>query len=156
MEPFEYARPNTRQEEIGLLGANWNDAAVLAGGTDLISLMKEYVVTPKRVVNIKSIAELGGIHPATEGLTIGALATIEELLENAAIRAEYPALTQAAEGITSSQIRSMGTVGGDLCQRPRCWYFRNGFGLLAKDETGGRLCLTAKIVITRSWGMTAR
>lgn len=139
MEPFEYARPNTRQEAIGLLGANWNDAAVLAGGTDLISLMKEYVVTPKRVVNIKSIAELGGIHPAAEGLTIGALATIEELLENAAIRAEYPALTQAAEGITSPQIRSMGTVGGDLCQRPRCWYFRNGFGLLAKDETGRSL-----------------
>src|SRR6266852_4717647 len=133
MEPFEYARPNTRQEAIGLLGANWNDAAVLAGGTDLLSLMKEYVVTPKRVVNIKSIAELGGIHPATEGLTIGALATIEELLENATIRAEYPALTQAAEGITSPQIRSMGTVGGDLCQRPRCWYFRNGFGLLARQ-----------------------
>ncbi len=57
MEPFEYARPNTRQEAIGLLGANWNDAAVLAGGTDLISLMKEYVVTPKRIVNINRNTE---------------------------------------------------------------------------------------------------
>jgi len=136
MEPFEYAHPNSQQEAIGLLGSNWSDAAVLAGGTDLISLMKDYVVTPKRVVNIKNVSELTGIHAGAEGVVIGALVTMDELLENAAIQAEFATLTQAARGIASLQIRSMGTVGGDLCQRPRCWYFRNGFGLLAKDENG--------------------
>jgi xanthine dehydrogenase YagS FAD-binding subunit len=139
MERFEYADPNTKQEAIGLLGSNWNDAAVLAGGTDLLSLMKEYVVTPKRVVNIKNVEGLNGIHSNAEGVTIGALVTMEELLEDKTIRSDFPALTHAAEGITSPQIRAMGTVGGDLCQRPRCWYFRNGYGLLAKDESGKSL-----------------
>jgi xanthine dehydrogenase YagS FAD-binding subunit len=111
----------------------------LAGGTDLISLMKEYVVTPKRVVNIKNVEGLNGIHSNAEGVSIGALVTMDELLENSTIRTEFPALTHAAQGITSPQIRAMGTVGGDLCQRPRCWYFRNGYGLLAKDENGKSL-----------------
>ncbi len=119
-----------------MLGAKWSDAAVLAGGTDLISLMKQYVVSPKRVVNIKGIAEWSGVRSGSDGVTIGALTTVEELLENSTIRSDYPSLAHAAEGITSPQIRSMGTVGGDLCQRPRCWYFRNGFGLLAKGENG--------------------
>jgi len=139
MEAFEYAHPTTQHEAIGLLGSSWNDAAVLAGGTDLISLMKEYVVTPKRVVNIKNVEGLKGIHSDAEGVRIGALVTMDELLEDATIRSEFPALTQAAGGISSPQIRSMGTVGGDLCQRPRCWYFRNGYGLLARDERGKSL-----------------
>ena len=84
MERFEYAHPSTKQEVLRLLVSNWNDAAVLAGGTDLLSLMKEYVVTPKRVVNIKSVAGLNGIHSAAEGVTIGALVTMEELLEKVA------------------------------------------------------------------------
>ena len=139
MEAFEYAHPTTQHEAIGLLGSSWNDAAVLAGGTDLISLMKEYVVTPKRVVNIKNVEGLKGIHSDAEGVRIGALVTMDELLDDATIRSEFPALTQAAGGISSPQIRSMGTVGGDLCQRPRCWYFRNGYGLLARDEGGKSL-----------------
>ncbi|PYT80682.1 MAG: molybdopterin dehydrogenase [Acidobacteria bacterium] len=139
MERFEYAHPTTQHEAIGLLGSSWNDAAVLAGGTDLISLMKEYVVTPKRVVNIKNVEGLDGIHSNAEGVTIGALVTMDELLADKTIRSEFPALVHAAEGITSPQIRAMGTVGGDLCQRPRCWYFRNGYGLLAMDESGHSL-----------------
>lgn len=139
MERFEYAHPSTKQEAIGLLGSNWNDAAVLAGGTDLLSLMKEYIVSPKRVVNIKNVEGLNGIHSNAEGVTVGALVTMDELLEDKTIRTDFPALTHAAEGITSPQIRAMGTVGGDLCQRPRCWYFRNGYGLLAKDENGRSL-----------------
>ena len=72
-------------------------------------------------------------------LRIGATATLEELAENGAVRSEYPSLVQAALGVTSPQIRNMGTVGGDLCQRPRCWYFRQGFGLLGKDKDGTSL-----------------
>ncbi|MBM3815072.1 MAG: molybdopterin dehydrogenase [Acidimicrobiia bacterium] len=134
MQAFEYANPTTLKEALGLLGASFNDAAVLAGGTDLLSLMKDHIESPKRVVNIKAIKELGGISKTAAGLRIGATATIDELMGNAAVRAEYPALAAAARGITSPQIRNMGTVGGDLCQRPRCWYYRNGFGLLAQKD----------------------
>jgi xanthine dehydrogenase YagS FAD-binding subunit len=139
MQPFEYANPSTVQEAVGLLGSRWGEAEVLAGGTDLISLMKEYLVTPKRVVNIKSIKELGGIQDSKGSLRIGAAVTIDELLENANVRKNFPSLTEAARGIASPQIRNMGTVGGDLCQRPRCWYFRGGHGLLGNDKDGKSL-----------------
>lgn len=134
MQSFEYASPKTLQEALSLLGSSWADANVLAGGTDLISLMKEYIHTPKRVVNIKDIPELHGIQKTAAGLRIGAAVTLTELLANADVRAQYPSLIQAAQGVHSMQIRNMGTVGGDLCQRPRCWYFRNGFGLLAMKD----------------------
>lgn len=134
MQPFEYANPKTVKEAVGLLGSTWADAAVLAGGTDLLSLMKDYVMSPKRVVNIKGIVELKGITKTAAGLRIGAAATVDELLSSPLVRASYPSLTEAARGITSPQIRNMGTVGGDLCQRPRCWYYRQGFGLLAMQN----------------------
>lgn len=139
MEAFAYAHPATKQEVFGLLGTSWEDAAVLAGGTDIISLMKEHVVIPKRVVSIRGIKEWNGVRQTPAGLHIGALVTFEELSENAMVRRQYPALTHAVEGITSPQMRNMGTVAGDLCQRPRCWYFRNGFGLLARDSQGNSL-----------------
>jgi xanthine dehydrogenase YagS FAD-binding subunit len=134
MQAFEYANPTTLQEALGLLGSKWGETGVLAGGTDLISLMKEYLETPKRVVNIKGIKELGGIQTSKAGLRIGSTVTLEELIENADVRKNFPALTEAARGVASPQIRNMGTVAGDLCQRPRCWYFRQGFGLLGMKD----------------------
>ena len=134
MQAFEYASPATVQEAVALLGSKWGEADVLAGGTDLISLMKDYVHTPKRVVNIKGLKELEGISKSPAGLRIGALATIEDLVASADVRTEYPSLHQAARGIPSPQIRNMGTAGGDLCQRPHCWYFRQGFGLFAMKD----------------------
>ncbi|HEX2713696.1 MAG TPA: FAD binding domain-containing protein [Candidatus Acidoferrales bacterium] len=139
MQAFEYAHPNTVQEAVALLGTAWGYSEVLAGGTDLLSLLKDYVVTPRRVVNIKGIRALEGIHSTAEGLQIGATVTFEELQEDRTVGEEFPALAQAAAGVSSPQIRNMGTVGGDLCQRPRCWYFRSGFGLLAKGENGASL-----------------
>src|SRR6266851_4738047 len=136
MQAFEYANPATLQEALGMLGNKWGESNVLAGGTDLISLMKEYIETPKRLISIKGIKELGGIQSSKTGLRIGSAVTLEELAENAEVRKSFPALAEAARGVASPQIRNMGTVGGDLCQRPRCWYFRQGFGLLAmKDGT---------------------
>lgn len=139
MQSFEYANPATLKEVFAALGNSWDDAAVLAGGTDLLSLMKDYVHSPKRVVNIKGIKELGGIARKGGNVRIGATVTLDELASNAVIRASYPALTQAALGVTSPQLRNMGTVAGDLCQRPRCWYYRRGFGLLAKGPNGEAL-----------------
>lgn len=91
------------------------------------------------MVDIKGIRELGGIRKISTGLRLGALVTFDELAESTAVRAEYPALTAAARGVASPQIRNVGTVGGDLCQRPRCWYFRLGYGLLARDKEGKSL-----------------
>ncbi len=133
MRAFEYASPETREDAVKLLSSEAGKTAILAGGTDLISLMKDEVVTPGRVVNIKSVEGLGGIsYDAGSGLRIGALLTLDELEADSRIRSDYPSLQQAVDGVRSAQIRSMGTVGGDLCQRPRCWYYRHGFGLLAK------------------------
>jgi len=134
MNSFEYANPATVQEAVGLLGAKWGQADVLAGGTDLISLMKDHLHEPKRVVNIKNIKELEGISKTAAGLRIGALVTMDELAKNADVAASFKALSDAAAGIPSPQIRHMGTVGGDLCQRPRCWYYRQGMGLLAMKD----------------------
>jgi len=139
MQAFEYANPTTVHEAVGMLGARWGEVDVLAGGADLLSLMKENIEKPRRLVNIKNIKELGGIQRRGPLVRIGATVTLDELAENADIRKSFPALTQAALGVSSPQIRNMGTVAGDLCQRPRCWYFRNGFGLLGKDADGKSL-----------------
>jgi xanthine dehydrogenase YagS FAD-binding subunit len=139
MQAFEYANPTTVREAVALLGARWDDAAVLAGGTDLISLMKEHIATPQRVVNIKNIKELNTIRKHGDEMHVGAAVTFDELERDADIQRYYPLLAHAASGVTSPQIRNMGTVGGDLCQRPRCWYYRNGFGLLGQDKDGKSL-----------------
>ena len=86
MQSFEYANPTTVQEAVGLLGTKWGQADVLAGGTDLISLMKDHLHEPKRVVNIKNIKELEGIQKTADGLRIGALVTMDELAKNADVR----------------------------------------------------------------------
>jgi len=83
-------------------------------------------------VNIKNIKELGGIHDSGGGLRIGRHGHSGRVDGERRCRKNFPALTQAAQGVTSPQIRNMGTVGGDLCQRPRCWYYRGGFGCSAR------------------------
>ncbi len=134
MQAFAYANPATVQEAVALLSAKWGETDVLAGGTDLISLMKENLHTPTRVVNIKNIKELEGIRKTAAGIRIGALVTMDELATNADVKAAAQSLSDAAAAIASPQIRHMGTVGGDLCQRPRCWYYRQGFGLFAMKD----------------------
>jgi xanthine dehydrogenase YagS FAD-binding subunit len=142
MRAFQYASPTTKEQAVALLSSKWGETEVLAGGMDLLSSMKDYLIEPKRLVNLKDIKELLGLtYDASTGLRIGALVTLQELLENETVKKEYPALFHAAEGVSSPQMRNMGTVGGDLCQRPRCWYFRNGMGLLAQDSSGKSLVL---------------
>jgi xanthine dehydrogenase YagS FAD-binding subunit len=136
MRAFEYTSPTTRDQAIGLLAPAWGQAEVLAGGTDLLALMKDDVIQPKRLVNIKEISDLHGITANPQGLRIGALTTLGDLADNANVVKNYPALAEAVNEAASPQIRNMATLGGNLCQRPRCWYFRNGFGLLPKNESG--------------------
>jgi xanthine dehydrogenase YagS FAD-binding subunit len=142
MRPFEYVSANSRKQVGELLGANWSDGEILAGGTDLVALMKDEVVNPKRLVNIKGVADLRGISSdAQKGLRIGALTTLDELGNSADVAKLYPAIGEASRDAASPQIRNVATIGGNLCQRPRCWYFRNGMGLLPKSKEGKSLVL---------------
>jgi xanthine dehydrogenase YagS FAD-binding subunit len=131
MPPFEYARPSTIDEAIALLTRG---AEPLAGGTDLLSLIKSRIVTPTRLVSLAGIEILREIGWEGGSVRIGAAVALEALAADPQVARRFPALVHAVDGILSPQIRTMGTVGGDLCQRPRCWYFRNGFGLLARHE----------------------
>jgi xanthine dehydrogenase YagS FAD-binding subunit len=139
MDAFEYASPTTLKDAIALLGSDWEDASVFAGGTDLLSLLKDDIEETKRLVNIKHVGQLHAVQNVNGGLRLGAAVTIEQLLSASDVRKNFPAITDAAEGIRSPQLRNMGTVAGELCQRPRCWYYRNGFGLLALDDKGQSL-----------------
>lgn len=133
MRNFEYLAPTQVKAAAQALSEHEGVTAVLAGGTDLLTLMKQRVANPQRVVGLRGIRELHGISKQGGGIRIGAMATVQDLLDSKAAGA-YTALIQAAKGITSPQIRAMGTVVGDLLQRPRCWYYRNGHGLLAMHE----------------------
>ena len=139
MRPFEYVSPSSRAQAVSLLGTAWGNTEILAGGTDLLALMKDDVVAPKRLINIKEIKDLRGVFLSAQGLRIGALTTLGDLADDANVKKNYPALAEALIEAASPQIRNLATLGGNLCQRPRCWYFRNGLGLLPKDETGKEL-----------------
>jgi xanthine dehydrogenase YagS FAD-binding subunit len=139
MRPFEYASARTKAQAVGLLGASFEQAEVLAGGSDLLALMKDDVVRPRRLVSIQEIPELHEIRATEGGLSIGALRTLAELADDREVRRRYPALWQALDEAASPQIRNVATLGGNLCQRPRCWYFRGGHGLLAKGPGGESL-----------------
>src|SRR3974377_1794475 len=113
MQAFEYASPTTREEAAKLLAGSWGDTEVLAGGTDLLNLMKDYIATPKRVVSLQKVKGLGGVDfkPGKE-LRLGAMATVQELIDTPGLREEYAGLVQAAENIASPQVRAVGTIGG--------------------------------------------
>jgi xanthine dehydrogenase YagS FAD-binding subunit len=139
MKSFEYAAPKSLKEATDLLGESWGETEVLAGGTDLITCLKQEIIAPKRVVSLQKISELHGIKSDGKAMRIGAMTTLGDLAANKDAQKHFPALVTAAKNIASPQMLSRGTVGGDLCQRPRCWYFRNGFGLLAMDGNTSRV-----------------
>ena len=131
MKAFEWANATTVNEAIQLLktapaGADVDEAArPIAGGQDLLTTMKDYSTRPSRVVNIKRIPGLDRIQVNSKtGLTIGALVTLSQLETSPVVRTGFPGLAEAAHSIATPQIRNLGTVGGNLCQRPRCWYYR--------------------------------
>ena len=130
MKAFEWTNPSTVNEAVKLLNVSSPAADLdeaprpIAGGQDLLTTMKDYTSRPTRLVNLKNIRGLDRIIVNARGLTIGALVTLNELEEHPDVRKSYPGLAEAAHSIATPQIRNLGTVGGNLCQRPRCWYFR--------------------------------
>jgi len=136
---FEFVNAATTERAVELLGTERDRAKVLAGGTDLLDELKEGLIAPERLVNLKANTALKYLRSsAANGLQIGALTTLSELEAHAAVRERYPMLAAAVRVIASPQIRNMATVGGNLCQRPRCWYFRND--ALDCARKGGPIC----------------
>ncbi|GBC98462.1 Putative xanthine dehydrogenase YagS FAD-binding subunit [bacterium HR17] len=139
MRPFEYIKPSSLEEAVGALGRQWRDAKVLAGGVDLLGELKEGIIAPQRIVNLKSLRHLHYIRfSERDGLRLGALVTLTEIETHSVIRQRFTALAEAAHSVATPQIRNVGTIGGNLCQRPRCWYYRDEHTLCLKK--GGPLC----------------
>lgn len=125
MKSFRMLSPTSLDEAIALAtDPKGGSAKYLAGGQDLLTEMKEHLAGPDRVVNLKSIPGLDGLESAGGALRIGALTTLARIERDATIRSHWTALAEAAASIASPQIRSCATIGGNLCQRPRCWYYR--------------------------------
>jgi xanthine dehydrogenase YagS FAD-binding subunit len=138
MKSFEYVRARSVPEAAALLGTERDAAKILAGGTDLLGEMKDYLVTPARLVNIKTIPNLGKIEHTDKGTTLGALVTLTRIAEDKEMQKRYPVLVQAVNFSAMPQIRNAATIGGNLCQRPRCWYYRDEHTLCLKK--GGLKC----------------
>jgi xanthine dehydrogenase YagS FAD-binding subunit len=148
MKAFEWMSPTSITEAVSALKpapapADIDDSPrPIAGGQDLLTTMKDYLTQPSRVVNLKGIRGLDRIvEDGKGGLRIGALVTLTQLEEHPVVRRSFPGLAEAAHSIATPQIRNLGTVGGNLCQRPRCWYFRLEEAVCLKK--GGSECFAA-------------
>lgn len=138
MNNFEYFQSKTLKEASKALGNDWQMALPYAGGTDLLGMMKDGLASPEKLVNLKTIPDLNKIDDTPgKGLIVGALVTITAIAKHPLINEKYPVLAEAAREVASPQLRNMGTIGGNICQRPRCWYFRGDFHCLRK---GGDIC----------------
>jgi xanthine dehydrogenase YagS FAD-binding subunit len=142
MKAFEYINARDLKTASEALGRDKDAARILAGGVDLLSEMKERIIEPERLVNIKAIPGLANLKADARGLSLGALVTLTAIEKHAGIRKSYTALAEAAESVASPQIRNVGTIGGNLCQRPRCWYFRDE--AIKCIKKGGSKCYAAE------------
>jgi xanthine dehydrogenase YagS FAD-binding subunit len=139
MNQFDIALPSSVEEALALLAEEDANAVLLAGGQDLLTELKEGLVAPATLIDLSGLEGLDGLEWAADGsLTLGPLVTLEQLADDADVRSKLTVLAEAAESIASPQIRTVGTLGGNLNQRPRCWYYRNEFADCLKK--GGSIC----------------
>jgi xanthine dehydrogenase YagS FAD-binding subunit len=137
MNRFEVVVPADLPSAVRLLAQP--DHMALAGGVDVLDLLKQQIVTPRTIVDLKGLKELDAITASPDGgLRLGALARLSDVAASPLVRDRYGAIAQAAGEAATPQIRNLGTVGGNLLQRPRCWYFRNPDIQCLKK--GGRIC----------------
>ncbi len=136
MNSFEYERAQSVEQASRL--SEKPGTRIKAGGTDLLGLFKDDVESADQVISINHLDELKGItERANGGFSIGACTPLNLIVNHEKLKNRYPVLTQAAESVGSPQLRNVGTIGGNICQRPRCWYFRGDFNCIRK---GGDTC----------------
>jgi len=139
MPSFELLQPTSIAEAQNLLEQNGSDGWVLAGGLDSFDWLKDRIKRPKTVIDLSGVEELRGIRTADNGngIEIGAMTTLTEVAQHPVIREKYSLLAQAAELVASPQIRNQGTIGGNVSQDTRCWYYRAGWPCY---RAGGNIC----------------
>ena len=124
MNGFEFI--STRSvEDAGNLLASETSSQIIAGGTDLLGEIKQGTICPEKLVSLQGIGDLRGVRVYDEGAIIGSMSTLGEVADSDVIRRQYTALSEACDSVATPQIRNVGTLGGNLCQRPRCWYYRS-------------------------------
>src|SRR5437588_8739377 len=134
---FELYQPASVDDAIRLLDKHGADALVLAGGLDSMDWLKDRLKRPKVVVDLGNIKELRGVREANGGIEIGAMTPLTEVVKNPIVREKFSILMQAAELVASPQIRNQGTIGGNVSQDTRCWYYRGGWTCY---RAGGNIC----------------
>jgi xanthine dehydrogenase YagS FAD-binding subunit len=137
MPAFELFQPATIEDALRLLGRYREEAWVMAGGLDTFDWLKDRIKRPKVVVDLSQIKELSGIRSVEGGLEIGAMTTLTEVVRHPMVRERYSILSQGAEAAASPQIRNQGTIGGNVSQDTRCWYYRAGWTCY---RAGGNTC----------------
>jgi xanthine dehydrogenase YagS FAD-binding subunit len=143
MKAFVNANPRDVRQAVALLRQareQGRGASIVGGGSDLLGMVKERLVAPDVLVNLKAISGLDEVTAHADEVTIGGLITLDALSRDPLIRSRYTVLAEAAESVGTPQIRNVGTLAGNVCQRPWCWYFRNGFPCL---KNGGSFCYAA-------------
>jgi xanthine dehydrogenase YagS FAD-binding subunit len=138
LKPFQHVNANTTDEAASLLLKSRGKALLIAGGTDLLGILTDDIFPsyPRALINLKTIPGLDSINEDSKGLTIGALAKLADTATHPAVKEKYPLVSQAAKSVAMPQVRNMATIGGNLCQDNRCWYYRY------PNHLGGRLiCL---------------
>src|SRR5215831_14259992 len=137
MPAFQLYQPSSVADAQKLLSQNGQDALALAGGLDSMDWLKDRIKKPKVVVDLSGIDELKGIRETSGGVEIGAMTTLTEVAQNPVIRKKFGLLAEAAELVASPQIRNQGTIGGNVSQDTRCWYYRGGWNCY---RAGGNIC----------------
>src|SRR6202167_2261770 len=137
MPAFELFQPNTTVDALTLLQQHGEDAWVMAGGLDSFDWLKDRIKRPKVVVDLSGIAELKGVRTISDGIEIGAMTTLTEVVKHPVIREKYSLLAEGAEAAASPQISNQGTIGGNVTQDARCWYYRSGWRCY---RAGGNMC----------------
>jgi xanthine dehydrogenase YagS FAD-binding subunit len=137
MPAFELLQPNSIAEAQTLLQQHGPDAWVLAGGLDSFDWLKDRIKKPKAVVDLSGIEELRGVRTASDGIEIGAMTTLTDIIQHPVIKEKYGLLAESASVVASPQIRNQGTIGGNVSQDTRCWYYRAGWPCY---RAGGNIC----------------
>jgi xanthine dehydrogenase YagS FAD-binding subunit len=137
MAAFELYQPSSVAEAQKLLEQHGSDAWVLAGGLDSFDWLKDRIKKPRAVIDLSGIEELRGVRTTADGVEIGAMTTLTEVVDHPIIKQKYDLLAQAAELVASPQIRNQGTIGGNVSQDTRCWYYRGGWPCY---RAGGNIC----------------
>jgi xanthine dehydrogenase YagS FAD-binding subunit len=137
MPAFELYQPVTVDDTLRLLGQHGKDAWVMAGGLDTFDWLKDRIKRPKVVIDLSQVAELRGVRDVGGGLEIGAMTTLTEVVRHPMVREKFSILSTGAESAASPQIRNQGTIGGNVSQDARCWYYRGGWKCY---RAGGNIC----------------